>query len=95
MSRPKPFRRRQRRCKRALRIVRGSASFLREMLGTVPEDVVALLGGNWLKVRRAEQLVRMFEKLKERLRARQVEVPEPASLSIVLPILVAAADESR
>ncbi len=28
----------------ALRIVQGSASFLREMVGTVPEDVVALLG---------------------------------------------------
>jgi hypothetical protein len=61
-----------------------SASFLREMFGTVPEDVVALLGANWLKVRRAEQLVRMVEKLKERLRARRVEALEPASLSIAL-----------
>jgi Abortive infection alpha len=79
----------------ALRIVQGSASFLREMFGTVPEDVVALLGGNWLKVRRAAQLVRMLDKARERLRARRVEAPEPASLSIVLPIFVAAADESR
>jgi hypothetical protein len=79
----------------ALKTLQGSASFLREMFGTVPEDVVALLGGNWLKVRRAEQLVRMLDKAKERLRARRVEAPEPASLSIVLPIFVAAADESR
>ncbi len=37
----------------------------------------------------------MLDKARERLRARRVEVPEPASLSIVLPIFVAAADESR
>jgi hypothetical protein len=79
----------------ALKTLQGFGGFLREMFGTIPEDVVALLGGNWLKVRRAENLVRILDKARERLRARRVETPEPASLSIVLPILVAAADESR
>jgi hypothetical protein len=58
-------------------------------------DGVGLLGGDWLKVRRAENLARILEKATERLRARHLETPEPASLSIALPILVAAGDESR
>jgi Abortive infection alpha len=79
----------------ALKTLQGFGGFLRDMFGTVPEDVVALLGGNWLKVRRIENLARILGKARERLRARRVEAPEPASLSIALPILVAAADESR
>lgn len=78
----------------ALKALQGFGSFLRETFGTVPEDVVALLGGNWLKVRRAEQLVRMLEKARARLRARKV-TPEWPSPSLLLPLLIAAADESR
>jgi Abortive infection alpha len=79
----------------ALKTLQGFGGFLRQIFGTVPEDVVALLGGDWLKVRRAENLARMLDKARERLRARRVERPEPASLSIALPMLIAAADESR
>lgn len=50
---------------------------------------------DWLRVRRAENTARMIQKAKERLSARHVETPEPATLSLTLPILVAAADESR
>ena len=64
------------------------------MFGTVPEDIVALLGGNWLRVRRAENLLVTLEKARERLEKRGIKV-EPTSLSIGLPILIAAADESR
>jgi hypothetical protein len=32
----------------ALKTLQSLGGFIREMLGTVPEDVVALLGGNWL-----------------------------------------------
>jgi hypothetical protein len=79
----------------ALKILQGLGAFLRDTFGTVPQDLVGLLGGDWLKVRRAENLARILEKAKVRLRARHLETPEPASLSIALPILVAAADESR
>jgi abortive infection alpha-like protein len=78
----------------AVKALVGAGKFLRETFGTVPEDVVALLGGNWLKVRRAEQLAGMLAKTEERLHARRVEGHEP-SLSIALPIFVAAADENR
>jgi hypothetical protein len=78
----------------ALKTLRAGGSALREILGTVPEDVVALLGGNWLKVKRAENLLRTIAKAQERLKRDGIKA-EPASLSIGLPLLAAAADESR
>jgi abortive infection alpha-like protein len=79
----------------AIKALRGLGGFLEKTFGTVPQDVVGLLGGDWLKVRRAENIARIVQKAKERLEARHVETPEPASLSLALPLLVAAADESR
>jgi hypothetical protein len=79
----------------AIKALRGLGEFLEKTFGTLPQDVVGLLGGDWLKVRRAENLARTIQKARERLNARRVETPEPASLSLTLPILVAAADESR
>src|SRR5260370_14015872 len=79
----------------ALKALQGLGSFLEKTLGTVPQDVVGLRGGDWLKVGRAENLAGIIGKARERLKARGVEPTEPPSLSVVLPILVAAADESR
>jgi Abortive infection alpha len=79
----------------ALKTLRGLGGFLRETFGTIPEDLVGLLGGDRLKVLRAENLARILDKARDRLRARGVKALEPASLSITLPILTAAADESR
>jgi hypothetical protein len=79
----------------ALKALQKVGGFLRETFGTVPEDIVGLLGGDWLMVRRAENLARIFERAKERLRERGINNPEPASLSITLPLLITAADESR
>lgn len=78
----------------ALKTARGAGSYFAEVLGTVPHDIVGLLGGDWLRVKRAENAARIVQKASERLRARNA-TPEPASLSIGLPILKAAADESR
>lgn len=78
----------------AIKTLRAAGGFLREAFGTVPEDVVALLGGNLLKVRRAENLIRTLAKAQERLQKDGIKV-EAASLSLGLRILVAAADESR
>src|SRR5215471_547933 len=79
----------------AVKALRGLGAFLEKTFGTVPEDVVGLLGGDWLKVRRAENLARILAIAKERLKARGVEPKEPASLSITRPLVQAAADESR
>ena len=79
----------------ALKVLQGLGGYLKETFGTVPQDLVGLLAGDWLKVKRAENLVRTVEKMRERLKARGVEPTEPPSLSLLLPILVAAAEESR
>jgi hypothetical protein len=80
----------------ALKALQGVGGFLKDVVGTTPEDIVGYLGGDWLKVRRAENLARIIEKAQERLRARGAEASKhQASLSLALPILVAAADESR
>jgi hypothetical protein len=78
----------------ALKTLQGLGGFLRETFGTVPQDIVALLGGNYLQVRRAENLYRTFEKAKRRLEADNVIEPD-APPSLAIPIMIAAADESR
>ncbi len=40
----------------ALKALRDVGDLLRDILGTVPEDLVGYLGGDWLKVRRAENV---------------------------------------
>jgi len=77
----------------AIKTLQGVGGFLREAFGTAPEDIVAVLGGNWLKVRRAENLIVTLHKMQERLKKRGIN-PEQVSLSRALPILIAAADES-
>jgi hypothetical protein len=78
----------------ALRTLQGLGGFLKDTFGTLPQDVVGLLGGDYLKVKRAENLFRTFEKAKKRLEHNHVEKPD-ASPSLAIPIMVAAADESR
>lgn len=80
---------------KALEVLEDFGGFLREMLGTVPEDVVGLLGGDWLKVRRATNFAEMLAKARERLDKRGVKDRAEVSLTLALPLLRAAADESR
>lgn len=62
----------------ALKTLRGVGGFLKKILGTVPEDLVGYLGGDWLKVRRAENLTRILEKMKERVEARKAATEQPS-----------------
>jgi hypothetical protein len=77
----------------ALKLLQGLGGFLKKTFGTVPEDLVGRFGGDWLRVRRLENFARIAEKAQERLKARHVDAPEPPRLSILLPLIDAAADE--
>jgi len=79
----------------ALKTLQGLGGFLKDTLGTVPSDIVGLLGGDYLKVRRAENLSKVFAKAKMRLEQSGIEKAMPPSLSLLLPIVAAAADEDR
>jgi hypothetical protein len=74
---------------------RGLGSFLAQALGSTPEDLIGYLGGDWLRFRRAENIARLLNAARERLAARGVDQPQPASLSVALPILRGGADEDR
>jgi hypothetical protein len=78
-----------------LQTLRGLGSFIEKALGSVPEDLIAYLGGDWLRFRRADNIARLLQGARSRLSERNVPEPKPASLSIALPILRAGADEDR
>jgi hypothetical protein len=76
--------------------LQGLGSFVKETFGTVPQDLVGLLGGDYLKVKRAENLARTIEKARERIRRQRTDKGDrTAPLSLALPIMVSAAEESR
>ena len=77
-----------------LKTLRGLGSFIEKALGSTPEDLIAYFGGDRLRVRRAENLVRLLEEAR-RLADWNVDKPTPASLSVAIPILRNAADEDR
>lgn len=75
--------------------LRGVGSFFKEALGSLPQDIIGYLGGDWLRIRRAENIAEMMNKAKKRLESWGVTDSEPASLTVAIPILHSAADESR
>lgn len=79
----------------AIAALRDVGGFLKEVLGTIPEDLVGIFGGDWLRVRRAENFARIAHKARERLAARGVKIGKPGTLSLTIPIAAASADESR
>lgn len=69
--------------------------FMAEVLGEPTKNAVGLFGGDWLYIRRMENLDRLKFESERRLRERGVEKPEPVSLSIALPLLHGASSEDR
>jgi hypothetical protein len=79
----------------ALKTLRGIGGFLKQTFGTVPEDMIGLLGGDWLKARRMENFARIAEKAQRRLKLRNVTSTTPPRLPVLLPLINAAADEEN
>lgn len=75
--------------------LRGVGSFFKEALGSAPQDIIGYLGGDWLRFRRAKNIAEMMNKAKKKLESWGIEDSEPASLTVAIPILQGAADESR
>ena len=69
-------------------------SFLSKVFGTVPSDVVGVLGGDWLHHVRIRNAVKLAQRTEEILRERGIS-PEPMSPSVAMPILKAGQDETR
>ena len=70
--------------------------FLSKVFGTVPSDVVGVVGGDWLHHIRIRNVAKLAQRTEEILRNRGIlEQTEPMSPSVALPLLHAAQDETR
>ncbi|WPB86608.1 Abi-alpha family protein [Sediminicoccus rosea] len=68
---------------------------MKQTLGTIPEDLLGIAGGDWLHQQRQRNVLAMKAKTEEirlRIGAGPPNAPSP---SVVLPLLIGAADESR
>jgi len=68
--------------------------WLADFLGDVPRDLLGLLIGDKVKVKRAENLFRLWGKAKTRLGEQGIEDPGPVNRKLAIPILAAAVDEN-
>jgi Abortive infection alpha len=74
--------------------LRDTGGYLADLLGDLPKELIGLLGGDSIRVRRAERLTKLWHNSKKRLEQQGIKEPEPAPLKLALPILAAAADET-
>ena len=79
---------------KAVDLVQAGGSYLAQMLGTVPEDVVGLLGGDYLRQIRIRNWNQIGEKTFRDFKDRGVGEPRPLDAKHVVPLLEAASLES-
>ena len=70
------------------------AKYVGRALGTVPEDLVGLSFGDRLRVKRIENVTRMFREAEARLDNRNVEHREEINTKLIGPLLEAMSEES-
>ena len=82
---------------RAFGTAEKAGAYMARVLGTVPEDAVGLLGGDWLHHARVRNIVELQERTDQILSDREVAADnvEPVSERIARPLFEAAAAESR
>jgi hypothetical protein len=73
--------------------LRNSGSYLADIFGDLPKNLLGLLVGDRVRARRIEKATILWEKTQERLRDWRVHEPDPPSLKFAIPILEAAVDE--
>ena len=71
------------------------ARWVSSVLGTIPEDIVGLSFGDYLKELRTRNLDRLRGKTKDILRQRGVEQPEPIAPKVAIPAFEAASMETN
>ena len=78
---------------KALDAAQAGGAYLARMLGTVPEDVVGLFGGDLLRQYRIRNWHRISQKTFDKLDQRGVEQLEPLNAKVIVPLLEAASNE--
>jgi hypothetical protein len=82
--------------KETAKLTRELGGFLSKVFGTLPQDTVGVLGGDWLHHIRIRNAYRLQRRTEEILSGRDAgRKTEPLSPSVAIPLLKAAQDESR
>jgi hypothetical protein len=82
--------------KEVAQLARELGGFLSKVFGTLPQDTVGVLGGDWLHHVRVRNAHRLQQRTEAILQGRKAEQrTEPLSPSVAIPLLRAAQDESR
>jgi hypothetical protein len=76
-----------------VKAARESGSYIADIFGDLPRNLMGLLIGDRVKARRIENAINFSKKLQERLENQAAE--EPPSLKLAIPILAAAIDEEN
>jgi hypothetical protein len=80
---------------KALDLAEAGGGYLAWMLGTTPQDVMGLLGGDYLRQLRLRNWHRIGQKTEQELKDRKVDNPETLEAKHVAPLLEAASGESN
>lgn len=70
-------------------------AFGSQYFGGAGHNLVGLLGGDWLYYTRLENIAKLANGVRDRLKTRGIAEPQQVSLALGLPLLKEAADESR
>jgi hypothetical protein len=81
--------------KEIVEAARAAGGYLADIFEDFPKDLWGLLVGDRVKAKRLERVAIIWANTKKRLEDRGIIEPEPPSLKLALPILAAAADETR
>lgn len=79
----------------ALQLFGSVGTYLKDTLGTIPSDLLGISGGDWLHEQRARNLASMQAKTERHLEKVARERLQEPSVSLVLPLMQAAADERQ
>jgi hypothetical protein len=80
---------------KALEIVQGTGGWLKGIFGTLPEDLVGLVGADWVHEKRRRTIAPLQANTAEFIAALPPDRLTEPSPSVVLPLLQSAADEAR
>lgn len=74
---------------------RDAGSYVANILGDIPKDLVGHIFGDRFRIRRAEQLAKLWAETEGRLHKQGIYDFGPPNPKLAFPILAAAADENR
>jgi hypothetical protein len=78
-----------------VKAVSGAARYVARTVGTVPDDVIGIAGGDWLHEQRKRNRAKMEARTARLLEGIAPDRLTPPSPNVLLPLMEAAKDESR